>query len=157
MRLNRILIGIVMPIVFVGCVPWKTTYRHLVFSENPAIQVLERSNTVEKNSKGKPLKGLVTGLPVRSRLVRPTYSIEISTPINAEPVVFLRLENKELLLEGAHLKPIQGDFQYSFLVTEAKGAPLQLVIIDRTGNKVGTESLSYTLISRGHTWSIDAL
>ncbi|MFP6583575.1 MAG: hypothetical protein VCD00_13615 [Candidatus Hydrogenedentota bacterium] len=83
------------------------------------------------------------------------------------PVVFLRALDKEkhvLDLQGEHLRKIGENsgmslkgYQYSFIVEDADGAPIQFDVIDRQEVVIGHEHVAYDLVSRGFLFVIDAL
>lgn len=142
-----------------GCILSKVTYKHVVFDENPCLQIVERASGVERNYKGELLKSQKLGLPIRLQLIKPNYKIQIETPINAEPVVFLSISSTDgevLEIKGHHIKAIDGTDEYSFLVKEAKGISLRMEIKNKSGKEVGIEVLPYKIVDRGHTLNIDA-
>lgn len=159
MKRTAIITNITFALLALGCAK-KITYQHVVFDEKPNLQVLEKSFDTVKRSNGQPVKNQISGLPVHLRLTRENYSIDILTPTNIEPVVFIAVassENKHLQIVGPHIKAIEGDHPYSFLVREAKSDPLHVEIMDQTGSRVGIEDLPFKLVTRCSFYVIDAL
>ena len=142
----------------------RVSYMHPVVSERNGLRVVERSSE-SKSSEGKPLSGAKLGLPTKSGIQRTEYAIEINTPLNAIPVMFLRARDSagnDLRLNGAHLCELDkrsagyldGD-RYTFYLDAAKGAPLEFDVITPTGGVLGHEKLEYKLVSRGHIWVLE--
>ena len=147
-----------------ACGPYVISYRHPCFDEKQGLRVYERS-TISRDSQGKRLLFARVGLPIRAKLDRPGYQISVDTPLNPNPVVFLKAvapDGKRLALEGRNVVPLYPKsgaelegYQYSFLVDAAKGAPLAIVIRDSAGRVLGSERLSYVLRSRGLAYGIE--
>jgi len=143
-----------------GCLWTKITYKHVIFDKKEAFSIVDTSRTIEKNSNGEPLKNQIIGLPIHLQLTRSLYILDIFTPINAEPVVFINItsiKQKKLSLSGPYIMFINSAYKFSFLVQEAKGRPIQLEIRDAKGGKVGLETFSYKVIDRGYTYSLDSI
>jgi len=160
MKFPGMCFGVSVLLACMGCNMKKITYKHVVFDENASLKVIERSQGVEKSSDGKPLLKQVVGLPIHLQVMKSLYKIDVFTPINAEPVVFLDVLSgggKVFTLKGAHLQPIKANYQYSFLVDGANGAPVQVEILDATGERLGLETLTYKVINRGYTYCLDSL
>jgi len=148
-------------VFFCGCMPVLIHYKHVVVKESPKLKVVERS-TESNSSDGSPLSNPKIGLPIKSLLSTSDYIIEIYTPINSIPVVFLKCadaQQQELELRGANLLKLDpiNDYHYSFIVDEAAGKPLDFIVITNDGRLIGHEKVVYELISRGYVWAIDAL
>ena len=141
-------------------------YMHPVVAERNGVRVIDRSRD-STSSQGKPLSGAKIGLPTKSVITRGDYTIEIRTPINPLPVMFLRAHSSkgdELRLKGAHLHELdnrsggwlEGD-RYTFYLDAAKGAPLQFEVVTPTSALLGREKVEYEMISRGRIWTFDGI
>ena len=151
--------------LFGGCVPHLFRYMHVVLHESPTLKVVKRS-TESNDTQGKPLSGRRVGLPTKSVLTRPDYTIVISTQLNSGPSVFLKSEGRKQVvrLSGAHLREmgklsVMGPegHSYAFIVDEARGAPLEFDVISKDGSVVGHEKIGYDVVSRGYQWEVDSL
>ncbi|HEU5136144.1 MAG TPA: hypothetical protein VFU13_13425 [Steroidobacteraceae bacterium] len=65
-----------------------------------------------------------------------------------------------LNVEGAHVRRVHPDaevlgYQYSFMVEEAHGKPMELVIRAPDGSELGRERLTYKVRSRGVAYGIE--
>ena len=152
--------------VHVACAPYLHRYRHACFEEKNGLRVYERSAT-STDTQGKKLTLARVGLPIKARVSRSAYELSIDTPLNYMPVVFLKAltpDGRQLIVEGPHvivLDPGSGSaiegYQYSFLVEEAQGAPLQITVRDSSGHILGSEVLQYIVRSRGIQYGIESL
>ena len=145
-----------------GC--GRVSYTHPVVAEGNGLRVVERSSE-SKSSQGKPLSGAKIGLPTKSLIQRVEYAIDIKTPLNAIPVMFLRAHDSagsDLRLNGAHLHELDkrsagsldGD-RYTFYLDAAKGLPLEFDVITPAGTVLGHEKIEYRVVSRGHIWVVE--
>jgi hypothetical protein len=67
-----------------------------------------------------------------------------------------------LVVEGEYVRPVHPDavvlgYEYSFLVKEADGKPMELVIHAADGSELGREKLTYKIRSRGVAYGTDWL
>jgi hypothetical protein len=149
-----------------GCAPALIRYKHVVVHESATIKTTERS-TESNDSQGRPLSASKTGLPTKSILSGRGYVVIIRAPVNTEPVVFLRATdemNNALKIQGSHLLEIEKTsalglegYNYSFLVREARGAPIEFEVIAKDGAILGHEKIEYDVVSRGYVWVIDSI
>jgi hypothetical protein len=147
-----------------ACRPYVTSYRHVCFREAKGLEVLERSAT-SLDSQDKPLLFAKVGLPTKARLTRPLYTVAIDTPLNDIPVVFMKistLTEKQIHIDGVNLNRISvasamgsEGYQYSFDVERAAGRPLAFTVMDAAGNTLGTETVEYTIQSRGVAYGVE--
>jgi hypothetical protein len=162
---SRLYLTVALVVVACGC--WRRIdYKHVVVAESDALKVQERS-TNSTSSQGEPLSRPRVGLPTLSVLTRTNYTVVINTPVNAVAVVFLRVESNdksELHLRGPHLFELERTsgaalegYRSSFLVSQAKGAPIEFDVVRQDGVVIGRESIKYQLVSRGYIWAVDAL
>jgi hypothetical protein len=145
-------------------VPSVISYHHVCFLEGDGVEVIRRSAD-SLDSQGKPLFFAKVGLPTEARLSRPSYVVLIDVPLNPTPVVFLAVstvDDKTLHIDGENLKVIAATsgmglhgYQYTFDVERADGRPLIFTVKDAAGNTLGTETLRYSVRSRGVAYGVD--
>ncbi len=153
-------------LLFIGCAPYITSYKHVFFEENERVKVYDRSTNYH-DSQEQPLYFAKTDLPVKTIVKHDNYTIFIDTPVNSLPVVFLKItgkNSKELILKGPHLiataKNSNGykeGYKYSFLINDSRGKPLKLSVQDLKGKILDSETSQYKIKSRGTTMGIEYL
>jgi hypothetical protein len=147
-----------------ACSPYVMSYHHVCFVEKNGLEILERS-TASTDSQGEPLLFAKVGLPTKARVNRPSYTIFIDAPLDSVPVAFLKVSasnDNRVYLDGANLKPISetsaaglDGYRYTFDVERANGRPLAFTVKDAEGNTLGTETLEYTVQSRGIAYGVE--
>lgn len=154
-------LGIIFGLGITACAPALISYKHVCFQESDHVRVMERS-TDSTDSQNKPVYFPKIGLPTRLRVTNEKYTIDIFTPINPTPVVFLNAINrngKKLSLRGNNLVELKNQvdkYEYSFFVEDAHGEALTILVLD--GESIlGEEILPYKIRSRGFVVYIDAL
>jgi hypothetical protein len=164
MRPRTIFLAALAAVSLTGCSPYRIDHLHLVFDDTPGLVVVERS-TDAVDSEGKPLKRGRTGFPTKARLERAGYTLQFDIPASSTPMVFLAARSADgavLAVEGAHLRHVHPDavvlgYEYTFMVEEADGKPLEFVIRGPDGIELGREKLAYRIRSRGVAYGIDSI
>jgi hypothetical protein len=149
-----------------ACSPYVTAYKHVVFDAGSGLEVLERSHS-SVDSQGKPLKFGRSGVPLKVRLTRDTYVIEIDMPQGSAPVVFLRARTPtgtSLTISGASIQRVAPGsaselegYPYSFYVAAAEGMPLEFTISLENAAPLGTERLEYVVQTYGYACGIETI
>jgi hypothetical protein len=147
-----------------ACSPYVMSYHHVCFLEGNGLEVVQLS-TASLDSQGKPLLFAKVGLPTKARLNRSSYVILIDVPLNPMPVVFLKIStvnDKKLHIDGENLRLISESsgmgldgYQYTFDVEQAAGRPLAFTVKDAAGDTLGTETLKYSVRSRGVAYGVE--
>jgi len=148
--------------VAAGCSPYVISYKHVCLAEENGVEILERS-TISDDPQGNPLLFAEAQMPLRAVLKRPAYVVQIDTPQNPMPVVFLNARSPEgavLEIEGAYVRRVHPDavgYTHSFYVRETDGKPLEFLIRDGSGQLLGQESLRYEVRSRGIAYGVEGI
>jgi hypothetical protein len=142
------------------------SYTHLIFDAADGLEVLEASTT-SPDTQGGELHSPKVGMPLKLRLMRPTYTLLFDTPLQTSPVVFISARDRQglpLLISGAHVRRVHpgsgaelDGFEFSFYVQEANGKSLSIEISDSSGKVLGLELLPYQVMSRGYSYGIDSV
>ncbi len=162
MRGKALILGVVLCMLLGACSPFVMSYDHVCFEEANGLVILERSAS-STDSQGKPLRFAKTRLPLKAQLRRDDYLVEIDTPANPMPVVFLNvrtLRGERLKLRGGNIHlvyPTVNDYSHSFHVHEACGEPLTFEVLDSSGRVLGHERLEYRVRTRGFSYGIEAI
>lgn len=159
---SRLLLFMLVAGSLSACAPYRIDHRHLVLDETPGLIVLERS-TEAVDSQGQPLKSGRTGFPLEATLQRERYAVHFDIPASSTPMIFFsaRAADGTLLdLEGAYVRRVHPDaevlgYQYSFLLDDADGKPLEFVIRTADGKELARERLTYKIRSRGRAYGIE--
>jgi hypothetical protein len=105
--------------VAAGCSPYVISYKHVCLAEEKG-RGLERS-TISNDPQGNPLLFAEAQMPLTAALKRPAYVVQIHTPQNPMPVVFLSALSPEravLEIEGAFVRGVHPNavgYTHSFM------------------------------------------
>jgi hypothetical protein len=150
-----------------ACTPRFIVYLHICLEEDGRVKIVERSSE-SLDSQGKPLLFAKTGLPTRSKIEGVGYTVEIMTPLNATPVMFIKAVSEtgqNLVISGTDIMQLDpksgmarlGHLEYSYKVGDKRSGTVDIDISNLSGQKVGHERMNYTVRSRGRRIAIDAL
>lgn len=161
MKIFRSVLAALIP-ALAGCSPYVISYKHVCLAEENGVAILARS-TDSNDPQGNPLLFAETHLPLRAVLKRPAYVVQIDTPQNPMPVVFLKARSPEgaaLDIVGTYVRRTHPDavgYTHSFDVRAADGKPVELQIRDASGQLLGEETLRYEIRVRGIAYGIDSI
>jgi hypothetical protein len=148
-----------------ACGPYRIDHQHMILEPVAGLQVLERSTT-SLSSDDQPLHFPKTGLPLKAVLQRDRYQINFDMPQSSgTALLFIGArapDGQQLQIEGAHLRHVYpksaeelDGYPFAFMVEEARGAPLVIVIRGPGGAVLGEERLKYRIVSRGVAYGIE--
>lgn len=157
-RCKQLRVTILLSSMF-SCTPFVKNYQHPCFLEKNGLIIVSRSKN-SYDSQGKNLNNPIIDLPIECTVNRKAYKLYIYTPINTQPVVFINcydINNKKIIIRGSHIVNAKYQFHYSFMLSEAKGEPVKIEVLDQYGVIIGNEELTYIVKNRGFKIGIDSI
>jgi hypothetical protein len=148
-----------------ACAPYRIEHQHVVLTDEPGLEVLERSKPFEHPPPEK-VRRAKYGLPVLATLKRAGYTLTIETPGNqSSPLLFIGARapsGENLRIEGPYLRSVHPaaleanpELPYTFWNHASEGAPLEFAVLDADGKLVGSERLDYEVVVTGVVWGFD--